>query len=77
MERKDRQSPNKNCKVRWRTQDEDMREITTKTDTGSNFEYTKDRQRKSLRYTAKIGLWQIFLLSISVLSREKCRYQSH
>ena len=29
------------------------------------------------RYTAKIGLWQIFQLSIFVLSREKCHYQSH
>ena len=25
----------------------------------------------------KIGLWQIFQLSIVVLSRKKCHYQSH
>ena len=30
-----------------------------------------------LRYTAKIGLWQIFRLSIFVLSQEKCPDQSH
>ena len=29
------------------------------------------------RYTAKIGLWQIFQLSIFVLSREKYHCQSH
>ena len=31
---------------------------------------------KSFRYTAKIGLWQIFQFSIFVLSREKCHFQS-
>ena len=31
---------------------------------------------KSFRYTAKIGLWQIFQLSIFVFSREKCHFQS-
>ena len=34
-------------------------------------------QKKSFRYSAKIGLWQIFRLSIFILSREKCPYQSH
>ena len=34
-------------------------------------------QKKSLKYKAKIGLWQIFQLSIFVLSRDKCLYQSH
>ena len=31
---------------------------------------------KSFRYMAKIGLWQIFQLSIFVLSHEKCHFQS-
>ena len=35
------------------------------------------RQKKSFRYTAKIGLWQIFQLLIFILSRGKCYYQSH
>ena len=35
------------------------------------------RQKKSFRYTVKIGLWKIFQLSVFVLSREKCHYQSH
>ena len=34
-------------------------------------------QKKSFRYTAKIGLWQIFHFLIFVLSQEKCHYQSH
>ena len=35
------------------------------------------RQKKSSGYAAKIGLWQIFQLSIFVFSREKCQHQSH
>ena len=35
------------------------------------------RQKKSFRHTAKSGLWQIFQLSIFVLSREKYCYQSY
>ena len=34
-------SPNTNRRVRWRTQDENMRWITTKTNNGPNFQYTK------------------------------------
>ena len=34
-------TPNKHRKVRWRTQDENMRWITTKTNNGPNFQYTK------------------------------------
>ena len=34
-------------------------------------------QKKSFRYTAKIGLWQIFHFLIFVLIQEKCHYQSH
>ena len=33
------------------------------------------RQMESFRYTAKIGLWQVFQFVIFVLSREKCHYQ--
>ena len=36
-----RQSPNTNRKVHWRIQDENMRWITTKTNNGPNFQYTK------------------------------------
>ena len=35
------------------------------------------RQKKSFRKTAKVGLRQIFQLSIFVVSREKCHNQSH
>ena len=35
------------------------------------------RQKKSFRYTAKIGLRQIFQLSIVALNRERCHNQSH
>ena len=55
------------------------------TNSGPNFSiYTilsywigRYRQKKSFRYTAKIGLWQIFQLLIFILSRGKCYYQSH
>ena len=34
--------------------------------------YGPYRQKKSFRYTGKIGQWQIFQISIFALSREKC-----
>ena len=67
-----------------RTQDEKMRRIITKTNNGRSFQLAKSqlwlgpyRQQKSFRYTAKIGLWQIFWQSIFDLSEEKCHYHSH
>ena len=67
-----------------RTQDEKMRRIITKTNNGRSFQLVKSqlwlgpyRQQKSFRYTAKIGLWQIFWQSIFDLSEEKCHYHSH
>ena len=43
---------------------------------GDNFQFTEFTIKDFFfaRYTAKIGQWQIFQLSIFVLSREKCHY---
>ena len=79
--------PNKNREVRWLTQDENVRWITTKKKKklGLIFNIQNSqlvnwywpKKKKSFGYTAKIGLLQIFKLLVFVLSREKCHYQSH
>ena len=58
-----------------------MRWTITEKDNGRNFLFTKPvidffliDKRYIFMHTAKIGLWQIFQLSIFVLSREKCHY---
>ena len=50
-----------------------------KNNNGRNFQFTRFTfidfvltDRRSLRYAAKIGQWQIFQLSIFILSQEKC-----
>ena len=58
--------------------------IITKTKNGRNFLIYKIqsyglflyRQKESFQLHGQIGLWQIFQLSIFVLSHEKCHYQS-
>ena len=58
-----------------------MRWTITEKDNGRNFLCTKSvidffliEKRYIFMHTAKIGPWQIFQLSIFVLSREKCHY---
>ena len=62
-------------------QDEKMRRNTTQTQkNGRNFQYTKFSVIDLVlidRRTLSVTQWQIFQLSIFVLSREKCHYQSH
>ena len=63
-------------------QDEYMRWTITETDNGRSFLFTKfsvidfflTDKRNIFMYTAEIGLWQIFQLSIFVLSHEKYHY---
>ena len=81
---KDPQSPYKNHKVRWRTRYGNMRWITTKQTRGLIFNMQNSLlltcswpTEEIFQYTAKIGSWKIFQLSIFVLSHEKCQYRSH
>ena len=77
-------TPSKNHKVRWRIERWKHAFVFVVirlmfSDGPKILSYLIDpcRQKKSFRYTTKIGLRQIFQLSIVALNRERCHYQSH